>query len=201
MYPKPLDVAAYGLVESLTNSWSCEQQYVLTQLYLRTGTSQLSEFRHTHFKVRSLELDTAPLSVCILLEHIPRSCIGAQANPRSLDLVPNTAGMKSALLLLLPLSVAALPTGQETLSPSPPPVGTLDKNITTIAGGSIPNVSQPLILSSSAQVGFQLLQFLEILEVYLYYEGLQNFTTGVYSTSGFPNDTIEVVTKTAAVSI
>lgn len=82
---------------------------------------------------------------------------------------------------------------------TPPPPGQLNSNITETAGGSIPNVSSPLVLTESAATGFQLLTFLEILEVNLYYNGLLNLTNGAFNTTGLPADTIEVITKTASV--
>lgn len=103
-------------------------------------------------------------------------------------------------MLALSAHVLASPL-REVLSQQPPPVGHLNSNITAIAGGTIPNVSEPLKLSQSAYTGFQLLQFLEILEVYLYYEGLKNLTSGMWDTKGLPADTLEVITKTAAVSL
>ncbi|MCJ1453588.1 hypothetical protein MMC28_003935 [Mycoblastus sanguinarius] len=92
----------------------------------------------------------------------------------------------------------AAPTSSAQQAPAPT-VGVLNANIIETAGGSLPITSTPLRLTLVAQTGFQLLLFLEVLEVYLYYEGLQNLTSEWSGDlSNFPNDTIEVITKTAA---
>lgn len=66
------------------------------------------------------------------------------------------------------------------------------------AGGGLPNSGRPLLLSPAAVKDLQLALFLENLELAYFSSGLSNITT--WGTSGYPNDTIEVVSKVAAVS-
>jgi hypothetical protein len=103
------------------------------------------------------------------------------------------------LVSLLSIQCATAAPAQEAPQAAVPPVGVLNANITQTAGGSVPNVSAPLKLTAAAQTGFQLLLFLEELEVYFYYEGLQNLTNK-WNLTGLPSDTLEVISKTAAVS-
>lgn len=74
----------------------------------------------------------------------------------------------------------------------------LCSNTTDAAGGSLPDIGKPSSISTSAVKGFQLALFLENLEVSFFQTGLTNITK--WSTNGYPNDTIEVVTGVAAVS-
>jgi len=74
----------------------------------------------------------------------------------------------------------------------------LCNSTTAAAGGSLPDISKPSSISTSAVKGFQLALFLENLEVSFFQTGLTNITK--WSTNGYPNDTIEVVTGVAAVS-
>jgi hypothetical protein len=67
-----------------------------------------------------------------------------------------------------------------------------------VAGGSLPDIDLPPSISASAVKDFQLALFLENLEVSFFQAGLANITK--WSATGYPNDTIEVVTKVAAVS-
>ena len=74
----------------------------------------------------------------------------------------------------------------------------LCNNTINVAGGSLPDIGMPPSISASAVKDFQLALFLENLEVSFFQAGLANITKwGAY---GYPNDTIEVVTKVAAVS-
>jgi hypothetical protein len=74
----------------------------------------------------------------------------------------------------------------------------LCNNTTDVAGGSSPDFGMPSSISTSAVKGFQLALFLENLELSFFQAGLANVTK--WSANGYPNDTIEVVTKVAAVS-
>jgi hypothetical protein len=67
-----------------------------------------------------------------------------------------------------------------------------------VAGGGLPNSVRPLALSSAAVKDLQLALFLENLEVSYFSSGLSNITK--WGTNGYPNDTIEVVSKITAVS-
>ncbi|MCJ1389141.1 hypothetical protein MMC18_001995 [Xylographa bjoerkii] len=111
----------------------------------------------------------------------------------------------ASLCLLLPL-VWTAPTGTsppastsiQYLPTTQPTEGVLNSNITTYAGGSVPNVTKPLVLTSAAYTGFQLLLWLEELEVALYYEGLKNLTNQWANSAGLPPNTLEIIAKTAA---
>lgn len=70
---------------------------------------------------------------------------------------------------------------------------TIDK-----AGGGPPNSVVPTAISAGAIKELQLAYFLENMEASFFNSGLTNLTE--WGTSGFPNDTIEVITKIAAVS-
>lgn len=74
----------------------------------------------------------------------------------------------------------------------------LCNNITDVAGGSLPDIDKPLSISPSAVKDFQLALFLENLEASFFQTGLTNITG--WNMSGYPHDTIEVVSKVAAVS-
>jgi len=74
----------------------------------------------------------------------------------------------------------------------------LCSNVTHVAGGGLPNSGRPLLLSPAAVKDLQLALFLENLEVSYFSSGLSNITK--WGTNGHPNDTIEVVSKVAAVS-
>jgi hypothetical protein len=62
----------------------------------------------------------------------------------------------------------------------------------------LPDIGKPSSISTSAVKGIQLALFLENLEMSFFQTGLTNITK--WSTTGYPNDTIEVVTGVAAVS-
>ena len=70
---------------------------------------------------------------------------------------------------------------------------TIDK-----AGGGPPNSVAPTVISAGAIKELQLAYFLENMEASFFNVGLTNLTE--WSTSGLPNDTIEVISKIAAVS-
>lgn len=74
----------------------------------------------------------------------------------------------------------------------------LCSNVTNVAGGGLPNSGRPLLLSPAAVKDFQLALFLENLEASYFSSGLSNITK--WGTDGYPNDTVEVVSKVAAVS-
>jgi hypothetical protein len=74
----------------------------------------------------------------------------------------------------------------------------LCNNTTAAAGGGLPDIGKPSSISTSAVKGIQLALFLENLEMSFFQTGLTNITK--WSTNGYPNDTIEVVTGVAAVS-
>jgi hypothetical protein len=67
-----------------------------------------------------------------------------------------------------------------------------------IAGGGLPNTNMPPSISASAVKDFQVALFLENLGLSFLQAGLANMTK--WNTTGYPNDTIEVVTKVVAVS-
>jgi hypothetical protein len=71
-------------------------------------------------------------------------------------------------------------------------------NVTNVAGGGPPNSGRPLPLSPAAVKDLQLSLFLKNLEVSYFSNGLSNITK--WGTNRYPNDTIEVVSKVAAVS-
>jgi hypothetical protein len=89
----------------------------------------------------------------------------------------------------------------------PPPAeltqGELNSNITLIAGGGLPNSSaSPLVGTSAAITGLQLLASLENIEAFYYSEAIKNITTGVYSTGDvLLKDTLEIIEKIAAVCL
>jgi hypothetical protein len=111
--------------------------------------------------------------------------------------------MRATALFLLPLAYAA-PT-----LPFPPPAdltqGTVSTNISLIAGGGLPNTThsqQSVQYTSAAITALQLLGNLENIEAYFYADAIQNLTTGVYTTGELLlNDTVEVITKIAAVCL
>lgn len=74
----------------------------------------------------------------------------------------------------------------------------LCNNITDVAGGSLPYIDKPLSISINAVKEFQFALFLENLKVSFFQNGLTNITE--WNMSGYPHDTIEVVSKVAAVS-
>lgn len=76
--------------------------------------------------------------------------------------------------------------------------GPLCTNTTDIAGGGLPNSGRPPVLSQAAVRDLQLLLFLENLEASYFSSGLSNVTK--WGIHGYPNDTIEIVGKIAAVS-
>ena len=91
----------------------------------------------------------------------------------------------------------------------PPPAelteGKLNANITSLAGGGIPNISTaatPSIAPTPAGlVALQVLVALEHLESYFYSSVIENITNGVYGTDNRPMEsTMEVITRIAAVS-
>lgn len=74
----------------------------------------------------------------------------------------------------------------------------LCSDIINTAGGGTPNSGDPMLISSNAVREFQLALFLENLESFYFQTGLQNaFQWGI---NGYPNDTVEILTKIAAVS-
>lgn len=66
------------------------------------------------------------------------------------------------------------------------------------AGGGPPNDGMPTVISAGAIKELQLANFLENMEVSFFNASLTNLTE--WDTSRFPNDTIGVVSKIAAVS-
>ena len=74
----------------------------------------------------------------------------------------------------------------------------LCSNVTGIAGGGPPNITIPSLILPEAIKGFQLALFLENLESSFFNAGLALITN--QGTSGYSNNTIEVVSKVAAVS-
>jgi len=74
----------------------------------------------------------------------------------------------------------------------------LCNNTTDIAGGGLANADMPPSISASAVKDLQVALFLDTLERSLFLAGMTNITK--WNTTGYPNDTIEVVTKVAAVS-
>jgi hypothetical protein len=66
------------------------------------------------------------------------------------------------------------------------------------AGGGPPNSGDPTFLSENAVKEFQLALFLENLESSYFQSGLQNISQ--WGTDGDPNDTVEIISKIAAVS-
>ena len=77
----------------------------------------------------------------------------------------------------------------------------LSTNITVTAGGGVPtnNTLVPLLLLGI--VGMQLLNFFENLKSYFYQHSVLNITTGGpgWSLDGLPENTLEILQKTAAV--
>ena len=74
----------------------------------------------------------------------------------------------------------------------------LCNNTIDMAGGGLPNANMPPSISASAVKDFQVGLFLELLELSFFQAGLANITK--WNTTGYPNDTIEIVTKVTAVS-
>ena len=74
----------------------------------------------------------------------------------------------------------------------------LCNNTIDMAGSGLPNTEMPPSISASAVKHFQLALFLENLEVSFFQAGLANITK--WNTTGYSNDTVEVVTKVAAIS-
>lgn len=72
-------------------------------------------------------------------------------------------------------------------------------NMTDIAGGGVPNSAKPTIISASAVKDLQLALFLENLETSYFLTGLTDISR--WGLRGYPNDTAEIVSKVAAVSI
>lgn len=66
------------------------------------------------------------------------------------------------------------------------------------AGGGPPNSGDPMLISPNAVREFQLALFLENLESFYFQTGLQN--TSQWGINGYPNDTVEILSKIAAVS-
>ncbi|KAH8799665.1 ferritin-like domain-containing protein [Xylogone sp. PMI_703] len=69
----------------------------------------------------------------------------------------------------------------------------LCSNTTDVAGGGLPNIDKPPLISPNAIKGVQLALFLENLEVSYFSTGLTNITK--WGTSGYANDTIDIVSK------
>jgi hypothetical protein len=111
--------------------------------------------------------------------------------------------MKTTVLFLFHI-VCAAPT-----LPFPPPPeltqGIVSTNISLIAGGPLPNTTaaqQGVQFSAAGITALQLLATLENIEAYFYADAIQNLTTGVYTTGDLVlNDTIEVISKIAAVCL
>ena len=66
------------------------------------------------------------------------------------------------------------------------------------AGGGPPNSGDPMLISPNAVKEFQLALFLENLEYFYFQTGLQNASQ--WGINGYPNDTVEILGKIAAVS-
>ncbi len=116
--------------------------------------------------------------------------------------MPNMATKLAACITVLVGLTYAAPAPLSATIPAPPPAlpsGVVSMSIKEVAGGGLPNASAPVINDADGKSGFQLLQYLENLEAYYYYEGLQNLTTK-WNISGLPEDALNVVAKIAAVS-
>ena len=103
--------------------------------------------------------------------------------------------MKAVTTLLLPFAYAA--------PAFPPPAevaqGAVNPNISSIAGGSLPN-NTAAVPTGSAITGLQLLASLENIEAFFYSDAIQNLTSEAYTTGDLPlNDTLETIEKIAAV--
>jgi len=72
-------------------------------------------------------------------------------------------------------------------------------NIAGKAGGGPPNSGFPTLISENAIKEFQLLLFLENVEANFFTTGLANITS--WGANGYPNDTIKIIGKVAAVSV
>ena len=108
-----------------------------------------------------------------------------------------SSAMRAATAFLLPFAYAA-PT-------FPPPAeltqGVVNTNISSIAGGGLPN-NTAAVATGAAITGLQLLASLENLEAFFYSDAIQNLTSGVYSTSDvLLNDSLEIIEKIAAVCL
>ena len=66
------------------------------------------------------------------------------------------------------------------------------------AGGGLPSSIEPIMISENAVKEFQLALFLENLESSYFQTGLQNVSQ--WGINGHPNDTIDILSKIAAVS-
>lgn len=73
----------------------------------------------------------------------------------------------------------------------------LSSDVAIQAGGGLPNNGFPTLISEDAIKEFQLTLFLENLEAFFFKSGLANLTS--WETSGYSNDTAEVISKIAAV--
>jgi hypothetical protein len=71
-------------------------------------------------------------------------------------------------------------------------------DIINTAGGGPPNSGDPILISANAVKEFQLALFLENLESFYFQTGLQNVSQ--WGTNGYPNDTVEILSKIVAVS-
>ena len=105
--------------------------------------------------------------------------------------------MKVATALLLPFAYAA--------PAFPPPAeltqGVVNSNISSIAGGALPN-NTAAVVTGSAITGLQLLASLENIEAFFYSDAIRNLTSGVYTTGDLLlNDTLEIIEKIAAVCL
>ena len=103
--------------------------------------------------------------------------------------------MKVATALLLPFAYAA--------PAFPPPAeltqGVVNSNISSIAGGTLPNNTAGVI-SGAGITGLQLLASLENIEAFFYSDAIRNLTSGAYTTGDLLlNDTLEIIEKIAAV--
>lgn len=72
-------------------------------------------------------------------------------------------------------------------------------DIVAVAGGGLPNGEKPIFISEDAVSDIQLALYLENLESSFFRSGLQNISSWV--TQSFPNDTTEILSKIAAVSL
>ena len=67
------------------------------------------------------------------------------------------------------------------------------------AGGGPPNSGDPILISEVAVKEIQLALFLENLESSYFQTGLQNISQ--WGANGHPNNTVEIISKIAAVSL
>ncbi|KAK0123976.1 hypothetical protein ONS95_008964 [Cadophora gregata] len=103
----------------------------------------------------------------------------------------------SIIFLFLPLviSAPAFPPSAELLQ------GKVNENITLIAGGGTPNVSEAGLsgFTPAGITGLQLLATLENIEAFFYSDAIHNLTNGIFTTEpSIFDDVVDVISKIAA---